>query len=399
MDDVKILYVYGKTDSKDIVYTVRKLGYKVDEYFGEQSDFRLVEEEIQELTTYIQENAITHLLSIHMLYNLLAAANRTEIKYIAILWDAPCLPMLTDLSKSDNLWVSTFDKLDYERFKANGAKHVLYQPLAVEKDSVERWDVKRKLGGNYIHDISFVGRLYEWNLYDKYVKSIPLNMQEYFTSIMYEAAFKWNGGNQIYGTVNKEILDYIKMVSPDFRVENPYKDRLADERFFEMRYLVGKIANVERICCLNLLAEQWENVAFYTDSNIGDAFAHSGLKVMPPVEAGEALSIIYAGSKINLNISLRGIERGTPLRVFDIMGAGGFMLTSYCPETAELFEEDKEIVMFRSPEELMEKAAYYLAHDGEREQIAHAGCKKVLNCYTYEKKLKQLMEWVEEGER
>ena len=191
MHGMKILYVYGRTSSTDVVYTLRKLGYEVDEYFGEQSDFRMVEEEIRELTDYIQENAITHLMSIHMLYNLSAAADRTSIKYIAILWDAPCLPMLTDSGKTENLWVSTFDKLDCERFKANDTKHVLYQPLSVEKESVVHWDVKRKLGGNYIHDISFVGRLYEWNLYDKYVKSIPVNMQEYFISIMQEAAFKW----------------------------------------------------------------------------------------------------------------------------------------------------------------------------------------------------------------
>ena len=70
-------------------------------------------------------------------------------------------------------------------------------------------------------------------------------------------------------------------------------------------------------------------------------------------------------------------------------------MTNYCEETAELFEEDREIVMFRTPEELMEKVSYYLIHDREREQIAVSGCRKVLQCYTYEKKLRQLMKWVE----
>lgn len=64
----------------------------------------------------------------------------------------------------------------------------------------------------------------------------------------------------------------------------------------------------------------------------------------------------------------------------DIMGAGGFVLSSYCAETAELFEEDKEIVMFKTPEELIEKTDYYLAHDAEREQIARAGYEKVMKC-------------------
>lgn len=69
-------------------------------------------------------------------------------------------------------------------------------------------------------------------------------------------------------------------------------------------------------------------------------------------------------------------------------------MTNYCWETAELFEEDKEVVMFKTPEELMEKTAYYLNHDAERERIARAGYKKVINCYTYDRKLKELMDWV-----
>ena len=55
--------------------------------------------------------------------------------------------------------------------------------------------------------------------------------------------------------------------------------------------------------------------------------------------------------------------------------------------------------MYRTPEELIEKAEYYLVHDEEREAIAKAGRDKVLRCYTYRKKLKELIEWVEGEEK
>lgn len=326
---MKILYVYGRTKQRDIVRTLVKLGYEVEEYFGAQSDVWAVQEEIAQIVDYIRRNAITHLLSIHLLPNLSVAAYQTGIRYIAMLWDAPCLTMTTVFGKLDNVWVSTFDKLDYERFKAGGTKNVLYQPLTVDR---------------------------------------------------------------VYGTVSKEILEYIRWASPDFALHNQYE--VEDERFFEMRYLVRKLANIERVCCLNLLAQQF-GVVLYTDSSIDSGVIRPEVKIMPPVDPGEAVSIIYAGSKINLNISLKGIERGTPLRVFEILGAGGFLLSSYCPETAELFEEDKEIVMFRTPEELLEKTEYFLTHDDEREAVAAAGQEKVLRCYTHEKKLKELFLWVE----
>ena len=254
--------------------------------------------------------------------------------------------------------------------------------------------MKKKLNGKYIEEISFVGKLYEDNLYDRFVKEIPSNMQDYFTSIFEEAVFQWDGANRVYGKTDKAILDYIKLVSPGFKMENVFD--IDDVRYFETQYLIRKMANVERICTLNALGEKFQ-VALYTLPDV-DRTKLPNVKIMPQVEPGEAASIIYAGSKINLNIALKGIEGGTPQRIMDVIGAGGFMLTNYCSETAELFEEDREIVMFKTPEELMEKAEYYLAHDTEREQIANAGYQRVMNCYTYERKLKELMEWVRRDE-
>lgn len=390
---MKILYVYGWTTENDFVYTLRKLGYEVDEYFEQMDDHWAKEDEIAAVVSYVREHNITHLMSVHLLYNLSVAAYQTNTKYISIIWDSPYLKMYTIFGKLENVWVSTFDRLDCERFQAFGTPHVIYQPLTVNKDDVLRWDVKKKLNGNYFNDISFVGRLYERNLYDRYLKEIPENMQEYFTSIIEEAAFKWDGIDRVYGKVDKEIIEYIKLVSPGFVMENPFD--IEDERCFETYYLIRKIANVERICCLNFLAEQ-HMVSFYTDSKIQDGMLSPNIKLMPPVEAGEAISIVYAGSKINLNMALKGMEGATPRRILDIMGAGGFMLSSYCEETAQLFEEDKEIVMFRTPEELLGKVDYYLAHDREREKIADAGQRKVLEFYTHERKFRKLMEWVEE---
>jgi spore maturation protein CgeB len=389
---MKILYVYGKTKERDYVQALRKLGYTVEEYFDRQSDHCANDEEIGQMIACIKENAITHLLSIHMLPNLSVAAYRMGIKYIAMLWDAPVLAMNTIFGKLDNLWVTSYDKLDCERFKRYGVKHVLYQPLTVDRDALCKWNMSGRLQGNYFNEISFVGRLYEKNLYDAQITNIPANMQDYFTSIMEEVAFRWDGANRIFGTVDKQILDYIKLVSRGFRINNPYDE--ADERFFEVYYLFQKIANIERVCCLNLLAEQYD-LTFYTDSDIEEGLLRPEVKRMPAVEPGKALSLVYAGSKINLNISMRGMEGGTPLRIHEIMGAGGFVLSSFSKETAELFEEDKEIAMFRTPEELLEKAEYYLTHEHERREIALAGQRKVLHRFTHEKKLKELFKWVE----
>ncbi len=392
---MKILYVYGMSTSKNIVNNLKRLGYRVEEYPDVQHNSVLNDEEIEKMVNFVKKHHITHLMSTHLIYNVAVAAHQTDIKYISVIWDAPYIKIYTPFGKLDNCWFSVFDKLDYERFKADGIPHVMYQPLAVDQHDIRRWNVKKKLNGRYIEDVTFLGRLYEDNLYDKFLKEIPANIQDYFTSIFEEAVFQWDGTNRIYGKTDQAILDYIKLVSPGFKMENLFD--IDDVRYFETQYLVRKIANVERICILNALGEKFQ-VALYTVPDVNKENVPN-VKVMPQVEPGEASSIIFAGSKINLNISLKGIEGGTPQRIMDVTGAGGFMMTNYCSETAELFEEDKEIVMFKTPEELMEKTEYYLAHDTERERIAGAGYKKTINRYTYDRKLKELIDWVREDER
>lgn len=369
------------------------MGYRIEEYSRKQENSRLSEEEVEKLKEYIKVHEITHLMSTHLIYNVAIAAYQSDIKYVSIIWDAPYIKMYTIFGRLDNCWFSVFDKLDAERFKNAGLKHVLYQPLAVNPYDIRKWNLKKKTKGKYFNDICFVGSLYSNNSYDEELGQLPENMQRYFESIFAEAAFHWDGQNRVYGKTGADIIRYLQMVLPDFDLGNHFG--IEDCQVFEILYLVRKLANIERVCTLNMLAEYF-SVTCYTYQRPG-VEKLEGVKVMPPVAYGQELAIVFAGSKINLNISLKGIEGGTPKRIMDVCGAGGFMLSNYCEETAELFVEDKEIVMFRSPEELVEKAAFYLEHEDLRKQIAEAGQRRVLQDYTYEKQLRQLMEWVEQG--
>ena len=391
---MKILYVYGLSTEKNIVQTLRKLQCDVMEYPEVQDTSNMDEEKINALVAYVKEHGITHLMSIHLIYNVAVAAYWAGIKYISVIWDAPYLKAYTVMGTLDNIWYSAFDKLDAERMRQGGCPHVMYQPLSVNRENILAWKKRFLAKRRYIHDISLIANLYEDNAYDRCLDLLPENMQAYFRSIFEEAAFKWDGVNRVYGKTGQEILEYMKLVSPTLKINNPYN--VEDVRYFEAMYLIRKLANIERVCVLNLLAED-HDVYLYTYSEVDETLMPK-VHRRPPVQVGEATSFIYAGTKINLNIALKGTEGGTTQRIMDIMGAGGFVLTNYCEETAELFEEDKEIVMFRTPEELIQKVDYYLEHEEEREQIARAGHEKAMNDYTYEKKIKRLLDWVTEDE-
>ncbi len=48
---------------------------------------------------------------------------------------------------------------------------------------------------------------------------------------------------------------------------------------------------------------------------------------------------VFYSSKININMTLRSIESGVPLRIIDIMSIGGFVMSNNQEEIPELFEE------------------------------------------------------------
>lgn len=394
MGKIRILYVHTASVITDLLDALKNLQYEVEVYTDIIKKPFPDNEIIDKLTGYIAAHSITHIMSIDLQDNIALAAKKAGIKYISVVWDAPYYPLYSPYGRMECCYFSVFDQKDYARCKERKTPHIIYQPLSVERDFMTAMHAnmdKRRGGQRYLHDICFIGGLYDDNFYDEFMTNAPSVLQDYFISIFEEAAFKWDGADRVCGKTSPEILEYMRRAVPGFQFINLFE--IEDTELFEGGFLIRKIANIERIGILNLLAEDY-HVTLYTNSKTAGEVL-SGVEICPPVNPTKEAFEVFQQSKINLNISLKGIERGTPLRVINICAAGGFALTSYCPETAELFEEDKEIVMFRSPEELIEKADYYLVHEAEREAIAKAGYEKVLRCYTSEEKCRKLMEWVE----
>ena len=93
---------------------------------------------------------------------------------------------------------------------------------------------------------------------------------------------------------------------------------------------------------------------------------NDSLKVCPSVSFDEMVNI-YTNSSLSLNIlELRNTYvLSKPvyklhLRTFEVPMAGGLQFTSYFPELSEYFEEEKEIVMYKSEEEYLDKARFYI---------------------------------------
>ncbi len=70
-------------------------------------------------------------------------------------------------------------------------------------------------------------------------------------------------------------------------------------------------------------------------------------------------------------------------RNFEIPGAGGFLLTGAVEHLEEYYVPGKEVAVFSTPRDLIERIRFYLTHDEEREAIRDAGYQRTLREHTY----------------
>ncbi|MDZ4711876.1 MAG: glycosyltransferase [bacterium] len=107
----------------------------------------------------------------------------------------------------------------------------------------------------------------------------------------------------------------------------------------------------------------------------------------------EEMIDLFQQSAINLNFtdsSHTSFQNQIKGRNFEIPGCGGFQLSQYVEGLDEFFIPDKEIVLFKSLDELIEKIVYYLLNEHDRSSIAEAGYQKVIRDHTYERRFNEL---------
>lgn len=99
---------------------------------------------------------------------------------------------------------------------------------------------------------------------------------------------------------------------------------------------------------------------------------------------------IFCQSKVVFNIS---IKDDINMRVFETLSTKSLLLTNWIPTIEELFEDGKHLVLYRTLDEAIEKAKYYMEHDEERERIAEAGFNEVRSKHTFEHRAKQVLDF------
>lgn len=96
-------------------------------------------------------------------------------------------------------------------------------------------------------------------------------------------------------------------------------------------------------------------------------------------------SLVYCSSKISLNLRPGNQQiNGFSSRIWEVPLCGGFILSEWSKDLIDLFDEDREIVVFRSPGEADTKISYYLQREEERMRLTERLRDKIMGNYLLE---------------
>lgn len=109
------------------------------------------------------------------------------------------------------------------------------------------------------------------------------------------------------------------------------------------------------------------------------------------IEKEEDLAEIYNSSKINLNINLQGIS-SINYRVFEVLAAGGFLLTDEREDLKKYFELSKHLETYKNTYELIDKINFYLQNLNIAQKIAQLGKFETIENHTFSARARSILE-------
>lgn len=373
--------LYSELNRQNIEYDLFQSNMK-PRRSQESEQFR---QEIDEVLTKKEYNAI---FSINFFSELAEAAHEKGIKYICWTYDSPSMTINNFKVNYDTNYIFLFDYSEYEEYKEYGIKNIYYLPLAVNSTRLRKISLTPINKMKYYADISFVGQLYQSDM----DKIFPL-FDEYgagYIAALINTQMNLHGIRFVEELVNEKIVENIcneeaaKALSENLNKGFSWEvDTL--KPFTLTSFILRAVTHKERVLLLTLLSKYFGVNLYSPDKLEGNNIGNHGI-----VDYNFTAPLVFKASKINLNMTLRNIKTGIPQRVLDIMGCGGLALTNYQKDMDEYFTDQKNILIYHSAEEALEKTNYYLRHDSEREEIQRNGLELMEKCFSYEERLNKI---------
>lgn len=354
----------------------KQLEIEYDILYYQQTDWEedaIFEEKIEK---QIQDNVYDAVFSVNFAPVISKVCQHRGIRYISWVYDSPMHIRKIEVMKNFCNEIYMFDWGQVQEYKKLGV-NMEHLPLAVDSE-IFNLPMNDEIIKKYSAQISLVGKMYTTD-YPKYTSPLSTETKKLLNDMISSQRDVYNDcfipellTDELLQKINAE---YAK-AGLDFYIEKR-----------ELEYMMlCETTSRERTVILSLLSKHFDTHLYTTEKPGID-----NLKVHGPVDYYKQMPYIFKLSDINLNISLKSIRTGIPLRCVDVLGCGGFLLSNYQEELGQYLEAGQDCEVYGSFEEMYEKAAFYTKHEELRKQIARNGFMKAQEIFTFRNRIEQMI--------
>lgn len=412
---MNILVINKKTFGYDDVISIFKSkGHSVSTYSHPDISEHQNDEVFKDIQTLIQKENISLVFSFNYYPIVSYVLKDTDVKYISYVYDSPSIAVFTCSIIFPCNYIFLFDYAVYEKLHNGGISTVFYLPLAVnvtrmlsllETSAHSIKNINTNLACSpddslahlqknisYEHEVTFVGRLYNEShtLYDRLCSKFKPEHEHihgYLDGIIDAQSHIYD-----YFFLEEMLDEKILAILDETYPYTPNSDSIATPAYVYAHYFMArKVTEIERKRLLGKVSENY-NLSLFTPKETPELpHAHN----LGPIDYYDKMPLVFHKSKINLNITLKSILTGIPLRCIDIMASGGFLLTNYQADLFRHFEPGKHFDYYCDDNELLYKIDYYLNHEDERMCICENAKKEISRNFNLEDYLQMMIDVVE----
>ena len=362
----------------NISFGLLENGYKAEKAGFAAPDAEYTEEDLEKTLGEIGDHDI--IISQDFSAVIAKAANIKQRIYISWIYDSPQRALYMREALYDTNMIFMFDKTEANHLKNQlGLDNIYYQPLAANITRLSALMITDEDIEKYKSKVLFAGNLYNDNKRQNLIKNLPENILEKYEESMNKIMGKWgrdiNRRFENPDEINRTLAGFVNKKELEAY-------RFTDEDTAWYMVTARELSCRERIQMLSRISDACETT-MYTKSEMPDILKDKeSLKINSYIDAENEVFKAYYSAAVNLNITMASIESGIPMRIFDIMSVGGFVLSNYQEEIEELYDIGREIEVYHDFDEMCDKAKYYLAHENERVRIGISGYLRTKDKYT-----------------
>lgn len=381
---------YQSICEPDVIQGFQKSGYQVEEFTEIMEDIDGDVRYLELLAEKVKNQTYDFIFSINFFPIISKLCNAIHLLYVCWVVDCPLITLYSEEIFGEYNRIFIFDRAMYQYFQRRNPEGIFHLPLAanvVHSDKIcSRISEVEYL--KYQKDITLVGSLYTEKCLYNGIGFLPETLRECLELAMRKQMFTQEPDYLEEALTKERVAEFKEYV----RWEDVLEDyKLDDRKFIKEEYLGIKVSEMERIELLQQLSKQFQ-VALFTQSDTA-MFSLENVLDCGSAESRIQMPKIFHCSRINLNPAIKTIKTGISQRAWDILGAGGFLLSSKQSELLEYFQMGKDMEWYESLEELQNKCEFYLREENERvrKEIAGRGYELVKKYHTYDIRISQML--------